>query len=162
MKKSSAISLLAVVLSLVFCVLYFGLFARISETGSAPEDKTEVAVIPSAEPSVNPDGTQSVSQGSNTLTWIQAGAFARESSLNELMHFLSQDGFSPVSYPKGDLQMVAVGYSLNPEETAAVKQKLIELDYEWMEKSAVLSAEQKQQFEQGQVREVLEGCTSQP
>lgn len=46
MKKSSIVTMMAVLLSLGFCVLYFGLFARISETSSAPADSLEVTVTP--------------------------------------------------------------------------------------------------------------------
>lgn len=50
MKKSSIVTMMAVLLSLGFCVLYFGLFARISETSSAPEDSLEVTVTPGTQP----------------------------------------------------------------------------------------------------------------
>lgn len=87
MKKSSIVTMMAVLLSLGFCVLYFGLFARISETSSAPEDSLEVTVTPGTQPeSAAP--VISDDQGSSSLSWIQAGVFAQESSVRELTAFL--------------------------------------------------------------------------
>ena len=147
MKKSSIVTMMAVLLSLGFCVLYFGLFARISETSSAPEDSLEVTVTPGTQPeSAAP--VISDDQGSSSLSWIQAGVFAQESSVRELTAFLEQDGFTPVTYTRGEYKIVAVG--------------VIDLDYEWMERACSLNETQRQQLSQGQTASVLEGCTSQP
>ena len=160
MKKNTVVTIAAVLLSLSFSVLYFALFAWIRE---APASAETVVQQPTSAPlqSEEPVSAQTAAD-SSTLTWIQAGAFATESSLNELMAFLQQDGFDPVSYPRGELTLVAVGVSLDRQQTEQVRQRMIELDYEWMEKSASLTQQQKQQFLQGQISEVLEACASQP
>ena len=150
MKKSSIVTMMSVLLSLSFCVLYFGLFARISETSTAPEDSLEVTVTPSMQPE------------SSSLSWIQAGVFAQESSVHELTAFLEQDGFTPVTYMRGKYKIVAVGVSLDPEVTRQCRQRMIDLDYEWMERTCSLNENQRQQLRQGQSALVLEGCTSQP
>ena len=161
MKKSSIVTMMAVLLSLGFCVLYFGLFARISETSSAPQDVLEVTVTPSAEPAA-PVNADNDPVSTSTLSWIQAGVFAQESSVRELTAFLEQDGFAPVVYPRDQYQIVAVGMSLDPQVTRQCKQRMIDLDYEWMERSCTLNETQRQQLEEGQTAVVLEGCTSQP
>ena len=161
MKKSSIVTMMAVLLSLGFCVLSFGLFARISETSSAPADSLEVTVTPGTQPeSAAP--VISDDQGSSSLSWIQAGVFARESSVRELTAFLEQDGFTPVTYTRGEYKIVAVGVSLDPEVTRQCRQRMIDLDYEWMERACSLNETQRQQLSQGQTASVLEGCTSQP
>ncbi len=161
MKKSSIVTMLSVLLSLSFCVLYFGLFARISETSTAPEDSLEVTVTPSMQSeSAVPVITDN--QESSSLSWIQAGVFAQESSVHELTAFLEQDGFTPVTYMRGKYKIVAVGVSLDPEVTRQCRQRMIDLDYEWMERTCSLNENQRQQLRQGQSALVLEGCTSQP
>lgn len=128
---------------------------------SAPQDALEVTVTPSAEPAA-PVNAENGAVSTSTLSWIQAGVFAQESSVRELTAFLEQDGFTPVVYPRDQYQIVAVGMSLDPQVTRQCKQRMIDLDYEWMERSCTLNETQRQQLEEGQTAVVLEGCTSQP
>ena len=125
------------------------------------KDSLEVTVTPGTQPeSAAP--VISDDQGSSSLSWIQAGVFAQESSVRELTAFLEQDGFTPVTYTRGEYKIVAVGVSLNPEVTRQCRQRMIDLDYEWMERACSLNETQRQQLSQGQTASVLEGCTSQP
>ncbi|MFQ8582194.1 MAG: hypothetical protein ACLSA6_06390 [Holdemania massiliensis] len=45
--------------------------------------------------------------------------------------------------------------SLDPQVTRQCKQRMIDLDYEWMERSCTLNETQRQQLEEGQTAVVL-------
>lgn len=157
MKKSSIVTLSAVLLSLFFCVVYFGLFARISSSSSPQPDQEEILV--NQPQTLQPTPTTQSIVGT-TLFWVQVGAFAKDSSVDELVTQLKADSFEPITYIRGDYKVVVVAPSLDYQVTLAAKQKLISLDYEWMEKSTALTAEQLTLVSNHDYQSLMEGLQS--
>ncbi|MFQ8582195.1 MAG: hypothetical protein ACLSA6_06395 [Holdemania massiliensis] len=90
--------------SLGFCVLYFGLFARISETSSAPQDALSHGHTKCGTRGAGHADNDPVS--TSTLSWFRPG-YLPGKPVRELTAFLEQDGFTPVVYPRDQYQIVA-------------------------------------------------------
>lgn len=155
MKRSTVINAIAILLSLLFCLVYFGFFSLLTDK-EIPTPKNSLST---KQPEVVKNEDLVVDLGELlTLYWVQLGIFASQSSVDEIKNRLMEDGFEVITYQKNELTVVVSGVNTSKIEAKKVHELLKQKKYDTYFKSASISSEQqKEQLRNSQYKKILEG-----
>lgn len=146
MEKRKACTILALTASLIFTGMYFLVFGNLKPAKTQP-NTTVTAPL-----------TQSVNLDKATLHWIQLGIYREVSSYEGLVAECQRQGMDPLVIQLQDKVAVVVGCSENELITNSTLNKVVELELEYMVKSADFSTQETLNLiSEQKYQELLEG-----
>lgn len=132
MENKKLIMMFAAGFSLVFAILYYGLFAMIGNVSAT-------------------------SPGEKTLYMNQVGLYREEKSIDGMKADLQASGIDSYTWSQDDLQAVVCGVSFDEAQTKAVQETLKAAEITYIEKSVTVSdAQTLELIDQQSYQEALE------